>query len=200
MTVDWRPVAARAASLLLRYPDDDVLGALPLIRDALPELPGPVAEPLAAVAAHRCAGDPGRLRAAYVDQFDFRRRCSLHLTYYTCGDTRKRGEALADFAAVYRQAGLELVGGELPDHLPAVLDLAATDDSGWPLLIGNRVGLDLLAASLERDGSIYRQAVDAVRALLPEPAPTDRAAVARLARTGPPAELVGLAPFTGGRL
>ena len=35
----WRPVAARAASLLLRYPDDDVLAALPTLRAALDELP-----------------------------------------------------------------------------------------------------------------------------------------------------------------
>ncbi|GIF45383.1 nitrate reductase molybdenum cofactor assembly chaperone [Actinoplanes xinjiangensis] len=200
----WRPVAARAASLLLRYPDDTVTAALPVIRDALPGLPTAVAEPLTVVARHRIGTGIGALRTAYVDLFDFRRRCCLHLTYYTCGDTRKRGEALADFAAVFKAAGLEIVDGELPDYLPAVLDLAAEDDSGWRLLRDNRIGLDLLTASLQRDNSVYRHVVDAVRAMLPPPAPDEMAAAARLARTGPPVEQVGLEPYglstiSGGR-
>jgi nitrate reductase delta subunit len=200
----WHPVAARAASLLLRYPDEPVLEALPLVSAALPGLPDAVAEPLAAVAEHRAEADPTRLRAQYVELFDFRRRCCLHLTYYTCGDTRKRGEALVGFAAVYRAAGLSVVDGELPDFLPAVLDLAAADPSGWALLRDNRVGLDLLTESLAKEKSVYRHAVEAVRRMLPAPARADLARAALLARTGPPAERVGLEPYglvdtTGGR-
>ena len=93
----WHAVAARAAALLLRYPDDAVLDTLPLLTAALAELPAEVGEPLRRVAAHRTAGHPTGLRTEYVERFDFRRRCCLHLTYYTCGDTRRRGEALAGF-------------------------------------------------------------------------------------------------------
>jgi nitrate reductase molybdenum cofactor assembly chaperone NarJ/NarW len=200
----WRPVAARAASLLLRYPDDDVRAALPVLRDALGAIPPAVAEPLRLLAAHRGAADPTELAASYVQLFDFRRRCCLHLTYYTCGDTRRRGEALVLFAAAYKAAGLRLVDGELPDYLPAVLDLAAVDDGGWRLLRENRVGLDLLATALDAEESVYRHAVEAVRRMLPPAQPGDIAAAARLARTGPPMEEVGLEPFglvdtTGGR-
>jgi nitrate reductase molybdenum cofactor assembly chaperone NarJ/NarW len=196
----WRPVAARAASLLLRYPDETVLAALPLVAAALAGLPGAVAEPLAVLAGHRAAVDPTRLRTEYVDLFDFRRRCCLHLTYYTCGDTRKRGEALAGFAAVYKAAGLAVVDGELPDYLPAVLDLAAAERCGWRLLRDNRIGLDLLTEALSKEDSVYRHAVEAVRRMLPPPSAADLAAAAGLARTGPPVERVGLAPFgLGGR-
>ncbi len=200
----WRPIAARAASLLLRYPDTDTCTVLPTLVAALDALPGPVAAPLRAVAAHRRDGDPGRLADEYVQLFDFRRRCCLHLTYYTCGDTRRRGEALVLFAEAYRQAGLEVVGGELPDYLPAVLDLAATDDGGWRLLRENRIGLDLLTEALAKERSVYRHAIEAVRATLPPPEPGDIAAAIRLAQTGPPVEQVGLEPFglvdtTGGR-
>jgi len=191
----WRPVAARAASLLLRYPDDDVLAALPLLRAALDGLPPAVAEPLRQVAGHRAATGATELAGAYVQLFDFRRRCCLHLTYYTAGDTRRRGEALVLFAAAYKRAGLETVDGELPDYLPAVLDLAALDDGGWRLLRENRVGLDLLATALETEKSVYRHAIEAVRRMLPPPQPGDVAAAVRLAETGPPAELVGLEPF-----
>jgi nitrate reductase delta subunit len=200
----WRPIAARAASMLLRYPDSDALAHLATVRAALDGLPAEVAKPLRLVADHRRGADPGRLADEYVQLFDFRRRCCLHLTYYTCGDTRRRGEALVLFAGVYKTAGLQVVDGELPDYLPAVLDLAALVDDGWRLLRENRVGLDLLAKALDTEKSVYRHAVEAVRAMLPPAQPGDIAAVIRLAQTGPPVEQVGLEPFglvdtTGGR-
>ena len=200
----WRAVAARATSLLLRYPDGEALSALPTLLAALDELPVAVAQPLRQVATHREQGDPARLAADYVQLFDFRRRCCLHLTYYTCGDTRKRGEALVVFAAAYKAAGLQVVDGELPDYLPAVLDLATLDDDGWRLLRENRVGLDLLAKALDAEKSVYRHAIEAILAMLPPAQPGDIAAAIRLARSGPPVEQVGLEPFglvdtTGGR-
>lgn len=200
----WRPVAARAASLLLRYPDTEMLAALPTVRAALAGLPTEVAHKLEAVVAYRAGAEPTRLAAEYVELFDFRRRCCLHLTYYTCGDTRLRGEALVGFAGAYKSAGLRVADGELPDYLPAVLDLAAVDDAGWRLVRDHRVGLDLLVKALEKEKSVYRHAVGAVLAALPPPQPADLAAVARLARQGPPMEQVGLEPFglvdtTGGR-
>jgi nitrate reductase molybdenum cofactor assembly chaperone NarJ/NarW len=188
----WRAVAARAASLLLRYPDANVLAALPTVRAALGGLPRTVAEPLALVAAHRAGAAGSALAVEYVELFDFRRRCCLHLTYYTDGDTRLRGAALARYAAVYRHAGLRVTAGELPDYLPAVLDLAAADDAGWALLRGSRVALKLLVAALAKEQSAYRNAVEAVLATLPPAGPRDLAAAALLARTGPPREMVGL--------
>jgi nitrate reductase delta subunit len=196
-----RAVAARAASLLLRYPDREVLAAMPTVLAALDELPRSLSTPLRLVTEHRAAGDPTVLADEYIQLFDFRRRCCLHLTYYTCGDTRKRGEALVRFSAAYRGAGFEVVGGELPDFLPAVLDLAASDETGWRLLREHRIGVDLLAQALAADGSLYRHVAGAVCAMLPPPGPADLAAAAGLARTGPPREEVGLQPYPslGGR-
>lgn len=190
-----RPVALRAGAMLLRYPDAEVLSALPVVRAAIADLPGGVGAGLRAVAEHRAGTDPGELAAEYVRLFDFRRRCCLYLTYYTDGDTRRRGMALVEFAAAYRAAGVELVGGELPDFLPAVLELAALDDTGWRLLRGYRVGLDLLVEALAGERSVYREAVAAVRGLLPPAGPDDDLAARRLAAAGPPAELVGLDGF-----
>lgn len=196
---DSRAVTAKAASLLLRYPDAEVIEALPTLRAAVVALPSRLAEPLAVVTDHLAAGRSGELASRYVETFDFRRRCCLYLTYYTHGDTRARGEALVRFAAAYRSVGLAIDGGELPDHLPTVLDLAATSgEAGWRLLREHRVGIELLGATLEQDGSVYRHAVEAVRRLLPAPAHQDMAAAAALAAAGPPAERVGLAPYHAG--
>lgn len=205
MNPGQRAVAARAASVLLRYPDREILAAVPTVAAALDELPGTVSRPLAGLARRLVEGEPAVLAASYVETFDFRRRCCLYLTYYTHGDTRARGSALVEFSSAYRAAGLEVGGGELPDFLPAVLELAAAaGEPGWRLLRAHRVGLDLLEAALERDHSPYREAVTAVRALLPAAEPDDLAAAARLAAAGPPAEQVGLDPFpspvaSGGR-
>jgi nitrate reductase delta subunit len=200
VTAPPRAVAARAASLLLRYPDPEVRAALPTITAALAELPVSlhrVARPLRELADHLAHGDPRELATAYVDTFDFRRRCTLYLTYYSHGDTRGRGRALAEVAAAYRAAGFAPDERELPDHLPTLLELAAAaGEPGWQLLHALRVGLDLLTASLERDHSPYAPAVAAVRDLLPPPGPEDAAAAHRIAAAGPPTELVGLEPFT----
>lgn len=191
-----RPVAAKAASILLRYPDEEVLAAVPTVWAALAELPAGLAAPLGLVATHLADGDPTDLAAGYVELFDLRRRCCLYLSYYTAGDTRRRGEVLVEFAAAYKAAGYTVEGGELPDFLPALLDLAArAGEPGWALLRRHRIGLDLLVQALDSHGSVYRHAVEAVRAMLPPASPADLAAAAALARSGPPREEVGLQPF-----
>jgi nitrate reductase delta subunit len=191
-----RAVAAKAASVLLRYPDETVLPTLPVLRAALAGLPPRVAEPLSIVERYRSGTDPTRLAVEYVELFDLRRRCCLHLSYYTAGDTRKRGEALLEFAAAYKATGFEVEGGELPDYLPAVLDLAAqAGEEAWVLLRAHRIGLDLLLQALDASGSVYRHAVAAIIALLPPPTGADLAAAIALARSGPPHEEVGLQPF-----
>jgi len=196
-------LAAKAASILLRYPDGDALAALPTLVTALDGLPADVAQPLRRVAGHRATSNPTDIAAEYVQQFDLRRRCCLYLSYYTAGDTRLRGEALVEFAAAYKAAGFAVEGGELPDFLPAVLDLAAqAGEPGWSLLRRHRIGLNLLGQALAADGSVYAYAIDAVRALLPPAGPAELAAASALASTGPPAERVGLQPFAltpGGR-
>ena len=78
MGTETRAVAAKAVSLLLRYPDREVLAAMPALRAALPELPERLAEPLSIVERHRAAGDPTALAVEYVELFDLRRRCCLH--------------------------------------------------------------------------------------------------------------------------
>jgi nitrate reductase delta subunit len=195
----WRAVAARAASLLLRYPDAEVLAAVPTIIAALPALPDHVAQPLFLLANYRTGTGPSDLEASYVELFDLRRRCCLYLTWYTAGDTRRRGEALVGFVDAYRSAGLRVADDELPDFLPAVLDLASHHDAGWRLLRENRVGLDLLAHALASQESVYHHALRAVLQMMPPARPAELVDTARLAHAGPPQELVGLEPYGASR-
>ena len=192
---DPAPVVHRAAALLLDYPTPDLLEMLPTVRAALAGLPPEVAEPLTRLADHLVATSLGEAQADYVDTFDTRRRCALHLTYYAHGETRRRGPALVQVKEVYRQAGYE-VDEELPDHLCVLLEFAAREPAaGRALLLEHRAGLEILRLALLDRGSPWADALVAVSATLPALAGDDRQAVARLAAQGPPDEQVGLEPY-----
>jgi nitrate reductase delta subunit len=181
----------RAAALLLAYPDDEFYDRLPVVRAAATTSPG-----LSRFVAHVDARSPAQLQSDYVETFDLRRRCCLYLSYYSYGDTRKRGMALLRFTHAYRAAGYELDASELPDHLAVVCEFAAcAPEPGLRLFHEHRAGLELLRMALRDSGSAYLDVVDAIRAVLPEPAPRDLERAMALAQSGPPAEEVGLEPF-----
>lgn len=190
-------VVWQSASLLLDYPDEELLARLPTIRHAVAELPGESATPLLGFVDHLAGTDLGELQATYVETFDDRRRCNLFLTYFAHGDTRKRGMALLRFKQAYLAAGVVPDESELPDHLSVVLEFAATvdPDAGRQLLVDHRAGLEVLRLSLRDLGSPYAAVLEAVCATLPTLRGDEWEAVRRLAAEGPPEEEVGMTPY-----
>jgi len=193
-------VAWQAASLLLDYPTDELLGRLDAIERAADELPDPLGGPLRASVAHLRETTLTELEADYVDTFDTRRRHNLFLTYFAHGDTRMRGMALLRFKQTYLASGFELTDTELPDHLCVVLEYAATVDQeqGRQLILDHRAGLELLRIALADAGSRWAGAIEAVTATLPPLHGDEWEAVRRLAAEGPPQEEVGLTPYSSG--
>ncbi|HEX2893923.1 MAG TPA: nitrate reductase molybdenum cofactor assembly chaperone [Marmoricola sp.] len=197
LTLAWQ-----SASLLLAYPDERLRETLPLVRAAGDELPRRLAEPLLRVVDHLERTPLEELQVDYVETFDSRRRCNLYLTYFTHGDTRKRGLALLRFKQTYLRSGFVMdaspaEGEELPDHLCVVLEYAATVDQrlGWRLLLDHRASLELLRLSLREIGSAWAGAVEAVCATLPTVRADEQDLVRTLIEQGPPAEEVGLTPY-----
>ncbi len=188
----------QSASLLLAYPGDGLAERL----DAVDELRGhinrPAAELLGRTVAALRARDPMAAATDYVETFDMRRRATMYLTYWTAGDTRNRGREMLAFAAAYREAGVEPPRAEAPDHLPVVLEFAATVDpeAGRRLLVEHRVPIDVLRGALADARSPYEHTVAAVCETLPMATDQEARRAQRLARAGPPAEAVGLQPFT----
>lgn len=183
----------RVAAQLLAYPDATFRDRLPLLREAVTSLDS---VPLTQFLGYVDARTVDALATAYVDTFDLRRRTCLYLTYYSHGDTRKRGMALLRFAHAYRKGGFEIVDGELPDHLAVVCEFAAAEPrEGMRLFAEHRAGLELLRMALADAASPYLHVVDSIRAVLPETPPRDMEKALALARSGPPAEEVGLEPF-----
>lgn len=119
----------KALSLLLSYPSPALQAVMPEITAVL------VADGrLTALARRELSGlcddlavrDIYDLQEVYVGLFDRSRTLSLNLFEHVHGESRDRGSAMVDLLETYRAAGFEPVTGELPDHLPALLEFLAT--------------------------------------------------------------------------
>ncbi len=187
-------VVFQAAGLLLSYPDEELLAQLPMIEDAVAEAGAGAL--FAPTLAHLRSMPIMELQSWHVQEFDLSRRHALHLTYWTDGDTRRRGEVLAAIKQTYRDSGLVVdLAGELPDFLPMVLEFAAVGhpELGLGLLNTYRASLELLRIGLEEDKLPQAGVVAAVCAALGGPSPRTRSELRDL-MAGPPSETVGLEP------
>ena len=185
-------------SLLLQYPEERLIDARPELAQAIAELPRSAERrSVEKFWAHFAAATPTQLQQQYVETFDLQRRSSLYLTFYSEGDTRKRGQALIRLKRLYAMAGLQMEGRELPDYLPVMLEFAelSPDGAGRRLLAEHRTGLELLRIHLTELEIPYRHLLDAICSGLPRLDAADLDAIGRLLKLGPPAEQVGLEPF-----
>lgn len=62
----------------------------------------------------------------YVTLFDRTPSLSLHMFEHVHGDSRDRGQALAELIEVYNDAGLTVTTTEMPDFLPLFLEFLST--------------------------------------------------------------------------
>ena len=177
----------KALSALLSYPSVDLQEAIPDIRDILAAeaiLPPAYAKAMQPLFRRLVTGDIFDLQEAYVLLFDRSRTLSLNLFEHIHGDSRDRGGAMVDLLETYRAGGFDLVGPELPDHLPVLLEFLATQPPASAMEILAEAGpiLAVLAERLSRRETPYavvlaaladvgqgKVASDVAAALLAEP-------------------------------
>jgi nitrate reductase delta subunit len=181
-------------SLLLDYPDAQWFDRLDVFEANAATLPASVSEPLLRFIGHSRVAGASDLQKLYVTTFDMKRKCSLYLSYYATGDTRRRGTALVTFLDAYRAAGWEFDASELPDYLPAVLEFSARSQSDVAdaVLAAHREGVEVLRAALEGMDSPWADVVRAITLSLPKVDQRIRERVQALVSEGPPTETVGL--------
>jgi nitrate reductase delta subunit len=188
----------KLCSLLLLYPDEQLLAARDELRGTLAQLPrARGAEPLESFLDWWTGQEPLALQQHYVETFDLHKRSGLYVTFYGDGDRRERGPALLRLKRLYRAAGLPLETSELPDYLPVMLEFAsdAPDGRGEIVLREHRAAIELIRHSLHERATPYALVLDAICLTLGEPSAADRARAVKLAAAGPPQELVGLEAF-----
>lgn len=182
------------ASLLLDYPDAAWFDRLPELQSHLDGLPKSIAEPLVGFMEAAEQAGQAEWQKHYVLTFDLKRKCSLYLSYFATGDTRRRGMALLTFLDAYRAAGWQFDAQELPDYLPAVLEFSALSgsDVAAAVITSHREGIELLRAALEDLDSPWAQVVRTVTLSLPPVDDRTRERFRQLVSDGPPTETVGL--------
>lgn len=188
-------VVWQSASVVLGYPDSSVTERAGIVRAALADAAPQRLADFGALLDFWATKDPQLVQNHYVEVFDLSRRHTLYLSYYSDGDTRRRGETLAGIKQHYRRSGFLVdTHGELPDYLPLILEYAARVDpaDGAALLQDFRRGLELLRLALVERGTPYAGVITAICATLPGASPRDRQAVMAMAAAGPPTETVGL--------
>lgn len=184
----------QAVSLLLDYPNDEVAQRYALIKQEIAELPSTLKDPLLDFIEIAEATDLRELQINYVDTFDITRKCSLFLSYYLHGDTRRRGVALVQFKQAYRKGGVEISDDELPDHLAVLCEFGAihNQEIAWQLFNDNRIGIEMLRIALQDLRSPWLNVILALIASLPPLDGSGEEAVLKLINEGPPTEEVGL--------
>jgi len=165
----------RALARLLSYPDAVLRLHLDELRGALRQegalSPARFAELSALMNAIKAQSDIDA-EADYVQLFDSGRRTSLHLFEHVHGDSRDRGPAMIDLAQTYEKAGLYLGEGEMPDHLPVVLEYASTQPptEARAFLAEMTHIFNVVFNALEQRGSAYASVLGALIELAGESA------------------------------
>ncbi len=161
----------KALSALLSYPSEELIAALPEIDAVLHAegLLGPKRmEEIARLLQELRQGDLYDLQERYVLLFDRSRSLSLNLFEHVHGESRDRGGAMVDLLETYRAGGFDLVGPELPDHLPVLLEYLSTRPlpEAEALLADAAHILVALADRLTRRESAYAGVLSALVALV----------------------------------
>jgi nitrate reductase delta subunit len=197
--VTSRQAELRLLALLLDYPDEQLLAGREEVDGAVAALePSPSRDALAAFVPWLYETPRFDVEQEYVASFDFSKRTTLYLSFYTYGDRRQRGMAMLALKERFAAAGLPFADGRnLPDYLPAVLEFAALApaEDGDELLRQLRAGIEIVRAGLHHAGSPYKLLLDALVEGMPKLSRQQRAALEKLAVEGPPTEEVGLEPF-----
>lgn len=118
-------ITLKALGILLAYPDEDLLEALPEILQQIEnekQLSKADKQVLKELIKEFTETDLLESQERYVELFDRGRATSLHLFEHVHGESRDRGQAMVDLNRMYAAAGLRLNGNELPDYLPVVLE------------------------------------------------------------------------------
>jgi nitrate reductase molybdenum cofactor assembly chaperone NarJ/NarW len=118
----------RALAALISYPTEALQAATGEIASALAEeglVPPSQLAAIEALLAELAGGDIYDQQERYFTLFDRSRTLSLHLFEHVHGESRDRGQAMADLLDLYRGYELEPTADELPDFLPLFLEFVS---------------------------------------------------------------------------
>jgi nitrate reductase delta subunit len=164
----------RALAALLSYPTEAMHAATDEIAAVLAEediVPAGGRAAIQTLLTELAQGDIYDLQERYFALFDRSRTLSLHLFEHIHGESRDRGQAMADLIALYGTHGLEMTSGELPDFLPLFLEfLSLLPDAEAREMLAEPAGiLRALTERLEKRNTAYASVMAALAGLAQAP-------------------------------
>ena len=165
----------RALAALIAYPTEALQAATGEIAAVLAEeglVPAPQRAAIDGLLAELAGRDIYDLQERYFALFDRSRTLSLHLFEHVHGESRDRGQAMADLIELYRGHGFEPTASELPDFLPLFLEFLSLlpGDEAQALLVEPAGILQALAERLVTRKSAYAAVFAALATLANAPA------------------------------
>lgn len=149
-------------SVLLEYPEEELIDNIPEIRQVIDESTEIDAEEKVALQKfidYLVSMPLTELQADYVNTFDRTPEHSLHLTHHLFGEEsdRDRGPALIDLGEMFKEYGVKTVTNELPDYLPLLLEFASYMDDNEAMVFLSDVNkvLNTLTENLTKADSPY---------------------------------------------
>lgn len=160
----------KALGALTAYPSEDLIAALPEIRDAVISegmLTAASRDAVAALIDHLAAGELMDLQEAYVGLFDRTRSLSLHLYEHVWGDAGERGQAMVRLQTLYKLHGFAHTAAELPDYLPLFCEFLSLvpEKAARAILSDAAPVIEALRERLTKRGSAYAGAAAALVSL-----------------------------------
>jgi nitrate reductase delta subunit len=160
-------------SILLHYPDPEMLKALGQIRRAVGKdrfLGGAEKARLIGFVDSFKGPDLIEIQERYSTLFDQGKALSLHMFEHVHGESRERGQAMVDLLRMYESSGFVLAASELPDYIPLFLEFAAHQERHDAIMLLKDVlpVLNIIRTRLEERKSAYQAIFDALIALTGE--------------------------------
>ncbi len=151
-------------SKLIDYPDNELMENLDSVIDfvkASSEIEADEKETLMEFISWMRIHTSTGIQQTYVETFDMVPEHDLHLTHHIFGDDNGRGPALIDLSEHFKNEGLEVKDGEIPDFLPLLLEYASTlDDMGSRVFLGDAKRIiKIIADNLDEAESPYSKLI-----------------------------------------
>lgn len=146
----------KAISLLLHYPDQELVDHIDELKDALQEDKS-IKVDLRPFFDYFRGKDCFVLGETYVALFDCGRGTSLYLFEHVHGQSRDRGQAMVNLKSMYEKSGFDIPENELPDYLPIFLEYLSqlTLDEAKKLLTEVSHLVRNIGEGLAKRGSYY---------------------------------------------
>lgn len=152
----------KVLSVLLEYPDQELIDNLPEIRaivDGSTYIDAEQRVGLRKFLDHLSSMPLTEIQVEYVNTFDRTPEHSLHLTHHLFGEEtdRDRGPALIDLGEMFKEYGVKTVTNELPDYLPLLLEFTSQLDDSEATVFLSDIGkvLKTLTENLTKANSPY---------------------------------------------